>query len=397
MAGNTVAAHANDQMIDESSTDLVAYQQLGWLNLTIKVVASFLGDCAGNIQVTTRCTAVWIIREHDSDVAKATCMFSFARQIVKKKKSQTWIPQDIAEELELDHNGVYFVQSADGVWQPKYGDLSKIEVQSGAPLWQVRAGKPGWFEVDEGRLAPAGEANSATDKDLVQQRKCCQCDQRFHWRTMKMSWETVYTCDTARRNAGTIAEYEDVKCGRQYRRKWHTCLPCYAQERVMSEQEAKKILMQNRSSKMLARAATYQHVKKYILSTEDGTAETSDAARLMASSAESSLLEIAPARHPSANGKKQVAPGLQADPRSNKSKKAMRRKLIRVQIETMAQTVGSVNNQIQVKNEDENQAGLEVEEAAKKSAPDGDERGTIQQLANYAALSYDLRNSCSAQ
>ena len=45
MAGSTVAAHANDQMIDERSTDLVAYQQLGRLNLTIEVAASFLGDC----------------------------------------------------------------------------------------------------------------------------------------------------------------------------------------------------------------------------------------------------------------------------------------------------------------------------------------------------------------
>ena len=45
MAGSTVAAHANDQMIDEWSADLVAYQQLGRLNLTIEVVASFLGDC----------------------------------------------------------------------------------------------------------------------------------------------------------------------------------------------------------------------------------------------------------------------------------------------------------------------------------------------------------------
>ena len=301
---------------------------------------------------------------------------------MKKKKSQIWIPQDILEELEPEHNGVYFVQTAVGMWQPRYGDLSQVEVQAGAPTWQVRAGRPGFFEVDEGRLVPAGEASSITDKDLAQQRKCCECDARFHWRTMKMSWETVYTCDTARRNAGTVAECEDVKRGRQYRRKWHTCLPCYAQKRHMTEQEAKKILMQNRSPKMLARAATYQHVERYILSTEDGTAETSDAARLMASSAGSSLLEIAPARLPLANGKKQVAPGLQADPRSNKSKKAMRRKLIRVKIETMAQTIGRAIDQIQVKNEDENQAdqtsdlkeGMKME-TAKNSAPDGDERG----------------------
>ena len=173
----------------------------------------------------------------------------------------------------------------------------------------------------------------------------------------------------------------------------------------MSEQEAKKILIQNRSPKMLTRAATYQHVERYILSTEDGTAETSDAARLMASSAGSSLLEIAPARLPLANGKKQVAPGLQADPRSNKSKKAMRRKLIRVKIETMAQTIGRATDQIQVKNEDENQAdqtsdlkeGMKMVETAKKSAPDGEERGAMQQSANYKTLFDDLRNSCSAQ
>ena len=45
MAGSTVAAHANDLRIDESSADLVAYQQLQRLNLTIEIVAGFLGEC----------------------------------------------------------------------------------------------------------------------------------------------------------------------------------------------------------------------------------------------------------------------------------------------------------------------------------------------------------------
>ena len=45
MAGSTVAAHANDLRIDESSADLVACQQLQRLNLTMEIVAGFLGEC----------------------------------------------------------------------------------------------------------------------------------------------------------------------------------------------------------------------------------------------------------------------------------------------------------------------------------------------------------------
>ena len=315
------------------------------------------------------------------------------------------ITQDRPEEVEPQHNGVYFVQSANGMWQPKYGDLSKIKVQSGAPIWQVRAGRPGWFEVDEGRLVLTGEANGITDKELVQQRQCCECNRRTHWRSMKMSWETVYTCDEARSNAGTVAEREDVERGRQYRRKWHTCLPCYAEALQTSEQEAKKILMQNRSPKMLDRTAIYQKVKKHIFSTEDGTPEMSDAARLMASSAESSLLQIAPARLPLVNGKMQVAPGLQANPASNKTKKAARRNLIRLNIQTMAETFAVATDSIDVKNEDENQAdqtsdlneGIKVEETAKKPAPDGDKREAMEQAAWSMTFAYDLDTSCTLQ
>ena len=105
-----------------------------------------------------------------------------------------------AARSTTEHSGVYFTQDSNGVWQPAYGNVSEIEVQPGAPVWQSREGRPGWFEVDEGWIRiPKGEGKGAF-KNLAQQRECYNCHDLFHWRTMKMRSKIVFTTETARRN-----------------------------------------------------------------------------------------------------------------------------------------------------------------------------------------------------
>ena len=158
-----------------------------------------------------------------------------------------------------EQSGIYFTQAANGIWLPRYVKLSEMQIQRGAPVWQSRADRSGWFEVDEGKVDVT--ESKQDEKNFIQQRQCYRCGERFHWRTMKMRSETVYTSKTARRNAGTSAECEDIKWGRQYTRKWHTCLSCYAYELGMAKHEAKKILIQNRSAKMVARAEVHKEKK----------------------------------------------------------------------------------------------------------------------------------------
>ena len=95
---------------------------------------------------------------------------------------------------------ISFTQTLNGSWQPTYGKLLEGEVQRGAPVWQSRRGRAGWFEVDEGWiLIPKGEGKGVvTEKDFVQLRKCYKCDKTFHWRAMKVSWETIYADDAAK-------------------------------------------------------------------------------------------------------------------------------------------------------------------------------------------------------
>ena len=155
-----------------------------------------------------------------------------------------------------EQSGIYFTQAANGIWLPRYVKLSEVQVQRGAPVWQSREDRSGWFEVDEGKV-DVPESNQS-EKNFIQQRQCYKCREKFHWRTMKMRSETVYTSVTARKNAGTSAECEDIKWGRQYTRKWHTCLSCYAYELGMAKHEAKKILIQNRSAKMVTRAEVHK-------------------------------------------------------------------------------------------------------------------------------------------
>ena len=134
-------------------------------------------------------------------------------------------------------------------------------------MWQTRKGRPGWYEVDEGWIRiPKGEGKGVS-KNEAQRRECYNCGDLFHWRTMKMRSTIVYTSDAARSNAGTLAERDDIKYGRQYTRKWHTCLACWASELDLSENEAKKLLIENRSQKSVERSLAYQHAKSHIQST----------------------------------------------------------------------------------------------------------------------------------
>ena len=278
-----------------------------------------------------------------------------------------------AASSTTDHNGVYFTQGPNGIWQPAYGNLSALEVPEGAPVWQTREGRPGWYEVDEGWIRiPKGEGKGVS-KNEAQRRECYKCGVLFHWRTMKMKSEIVYTSEAARRNAGTLAECDDIKYGRQYTRKWHTCLGCWASELCVSENEAKRMLIGNRSHKSVARSLAYQHAKSHIQSTFEflgyvlegddltcaeetrrlgDTLDGFDPVIVDPERAASSLREAAPAGFALAISKK---PRM-ADPNSNRSKKKAVKMRIRMKITTLEQVFSPAIDLLRVKNADEKKA-----------------------------------------
>ena len=204
-------------------------------------------------------------------------------------------------------------------------------------MWQTRKGRPGWYEVDEGLIRiPKGEGKGAS-KNEAQRRECYKCGDLFHWRSTKVRWNIVFTSEAARRHAGTMAERDDIRCGRQYTRKWHTCLACWASELGIPENEARKRLIEKRSHKSAERPLAYQHAKSHIQSTfellgyqleGEDLSQAEETCRLGDSldgfecaiadpTAASSLREAAPAGFASATTEK---PRM-ADPHSNRSKK----------------------------------------------------------------------------
>ena len=275
-----------------------------------------------------------------------------------------------ARSSTSQHNGVYFTQDPNGIWQPAYGNLSENEVPAGAPVWQTRKGRPGWYEVDEGWIRiPKGEGKGVSTNE-AQRRECYQCGKLFHWRSMKAQWQIVYTSDAARRNAGTAAECDDIKCGRQYKRKWHTCLACWALELGLPPNEAKKLLIENRSQKSVQRNLAYQHAKKHIQSTfeflgyqlegedlsqaKETCIDGFECAIADPTRAASSLREAAPAGFALATTKK---PRM-ADPNSNRTKKRAAKMHIRMKITTLEEIFSPAIDLLRVKDDDESKATL---------------------------------------
>ena len=303
------------------------------------------------------------------------------------------------------HNGVYFTLDPNGIWQPTYGNLSDIGVPAGAPVWQTRKGRPGWYEVDEGWIRiPKGEGKGASKHD-AQRRECYKCGDLFHWRTMKMRSTIVYTSDAARSNAGTLAERDDIECGRQYTRKWHTCLACWASELHLSENEAKKLLIENRSQKSVERSLAYQHAKSHIQSTFEFLGYELEGEDL-SQAEETCRLSDSPAGFALATTKKPRV----ADPNSNRSKKKAAKMHIRMKITTLEQIFSPAIDLLRIKDGDEKKAiehtmrlrqwlagdtsnfeeGLELEEALEEASystrafSNFDNPGAMQRAADYS-------------
>ena len=254
---------------------------------------------------------------------------------------------------------VTFIKLQNGYWKPTYGKPFEGELQHGAPVWQSRHDRPGWYEVDEGWvLVPKGVT---TDKNLDKQRQCKTCGRQFHWRTMKASWETVYTDPGALKRAGTSDEAEDIKTGRVYTRKWHTCVSCYAQELGVTENQAKEQLIKNRSEKSTARTAAYEKAKQHVQSTFEFLGVELDGEDLRRAEEachhgdpKPSDMRKGPAAVslPEATGKRKRA----LDPDSNRSKKAQKKLAIRMKIDTLEQIFGPAIDLLRMKDLDERAA-----------------------------------------
>ena len=256
-----------------------------------------------------------------------------------------------------------FFKAANGCWQPTYGNTPKGASQCGAPVWQSRHNGLGWYEVDEGWvMVPKGEGKGVTtNKNLDKQRRCNTCGGQFHWRTMKASWETVYPDDATKQNAGTFAEAEDIKRGRVYTRKWHTCVPCYAKELGVPENEAKRRLIKNRSDKSMARTVAYEYAKQHVQSTFEFLGVELDGEDLRRAEEachhgdpKPSDMRKGPAAVwlPEATDIRKRA--LESD--SNRSKKAQKKVAIRMKIDTLEEVFGPAIDLLRMKDSDEQSA-----------------------------------------
>ena len=249
----------------------------------------------------------------------------------------------------LEAGQITFIQTANGHWQPTYGKPVESQLQRGAPVWQSRHNRPGWYEIDEGWLViPKGEGkDDVTNKDFARLRKCHKCGDHHHWRSMKASWETVYTDEEAKRNKGTRAEAKDIENGRVYTRKWHTCVPCYATELGVSQDEAKKLLIENRSKKSMARTIAYEYAKNHVQSTFEFLGfevEGEDLRRAEEACHSGNTAAVSLKR------KRALTPD------SNRSKKAQKKVAIRMKINTLAQIFGPAIDLLRTKTVDEEEA-----------------------------------------
>ena len=104
--------------------------------------------------------------------------------------------------------------------------------------------------------AGEGEPPAATRAADGPMRTCRECSAQQHWRKMKGHFIEKYT-EGAEDRAGTAAERDDVREGRQKNWYEYTCEDCWARISGMSVEEARRDIKGARSAKAMDRARTY--------------------------------------------------------------------------------------------------------------------------------------------
>ena len=95
-------------------------------------------------------------------------------------------------------------------------------------------------------------------------RECMLCQAKAHWRRMQATFLDMADQEAAGR-AGTAAEKEDVRTGRQYGHYVYKCVTCVAKEANCSIDDAARMIKQPRREKDLARAREYTAAKNHVL------------------------------------------------------------------------------------------------------------------------------------
>ena len=100
-----------------------------------------------------------------------------------------------------------------------------------------------------------------------QTRKCQRnlpgCLRTDHWRRMKADAVYDWTPDVSSR-AGTMAEKEDVRDGKQKINYVYTCVHCVARDKEMSIVDARRFIKQKPTEKKIARVEAWVHARTYV-------------------------------------------------------------------------------------------------------------------------------------
>ena len=95
-------------------------------------------------------------------------------------------------------------------------------------------------------------------------RECMLCHSKAHWRRMQAIFLDMTDTEAAAR-AGTAAEKQDVRTGRQYGNYVCKCIPCVAKEENCTINDAARLIKQPRRQRDLERAKQYVAAKDHVL------------------------------------------------------------------------------------------------------------------------------------
>ena len=234
-------------------------------------------------------------------------------------------------------------------------------------------------------------------------RECMLCHSKAHWRRMQAIFLDMTDQDAAAR-AGTAAEKQDVRTGRQYGNYVYKCIPCVAKEENCTINDAARLIKQPRREQDLERAKAYTAAKDHVLqvwkflevvaSDDEESSDTAKSSLELAVSTESAR----PPERPASDGDwTMVDKNNKIGPkRSKRQLKKEMRKMAHMQITKVADIFSPIFHLLALKETDEKAAV----EAAKKfqewlsrsSRPDADK-----DLEEGDALEEDFEEKLAVQ
>ena len=106
--------------------------------------------------------------------------------------------------------------------------------------------------------------SKGADEEERKLRECMLCHSKAHWRRMQAIFLDMTDTEAAAR-AGTAAEKQDVRSGRQYGSYMYKCIPCVAKEENCTINDAARLIKQLRRQRDLERAKQYVAAKDHVL------------------------------------------------------------------------------------------------------------------------------------